>query len=193
MKKIVKNIKRAKVKNYNLNVTKILVSDFKNVFYGIFNFTVGILVVRSGPSRFWTLEFSFGIVHTSRFPDRFTFMLRPVTFRAAHFPSFRPSGLPGPSTFNLILLFENIPGLSFNDTKLIFLAILTGDFGFSVICVVFENDFLAADNRSDDITWHAVDFEVIFPFPFCLFVWTCRWICALNENFWEKFMVFCFA
>ena len=47
---------------------------------------------------------------------------------------------------------ENIPGLSFNETKLIFLAILTGDLGFSVICVVFENDFLAADNRSDDIT-----------------------------------------
>jgi len=46
----------------------------------------------------------------------------------------------------------NSAGLSFNDTKLIFLAIFTGDFGFSVICVVFENDFLAADNRSDDIT-----------------------------------------
>ena len=33
----------AKVKNYNLNVTEILDSDFKNAFPGIFNFTVGIL------------------------------------------------------------------------------------------------------------------------------------------------------
>ena len=33
----------AKVKNYNLNVTEILDSDFKNPFPGIFNFTVGIL------------------------------------------------------------------------------------------------------------------------------------------------------
>ena len=36
----------AKVKNYNLNVTEVLVSDFKNAFPGIFNFTVGILVTR---------------------------------------------------------------------------------------------------------------------------------------------------
>ena len=33
----------AKVKNYNLNVTEIWDSDFKNAFPGIFNFTVGIL------------------------------------------------------------------------------------------------------------------------------------------------------
>ena len=32
----------AKVKNYNLNVTEIRDSDFKNAFPGIFNFTVGI-------------------------------------------------------------------------------------------------------------------------------------------------------
>ena len=35
--------KIAKVKNYNLNVTEIPDSDFKNAFPGIFNFTVGIL------------------------------------------------------------------------------------------------------------------------------------------------------
>ena len=34
------------VKNYNLNVTEVLVSDFKNAFSGIFNFTVGILKIR---------------------------------------------------------------------------------------------------------------------------------------------------
>ena len=33
-----------KVKNYNLNVTENLVSDFKNAFSGIFDFTVGILI-----------------------------------------------------------------------------------------------------------------------------------------------------
>ena len=33
----------ATVKNYNLNLTEVLVSDFKNAFCGIFNFTVGIL------------------------------------------------------------------------------------------------------------------------------------------------------
>ena len=33
----------AKVKNYNLKVTEVLNSDFKNAFPGIFNFTVGIL------------------------------------------------------------------------------------------------------------------------------------------------------
>ena len=33
----------AKVKNYNLNVTEVRDSDFKNAFPGIFNFTVGIL------------------------------------------------------------------------------------------------------------------------------------------------------
>ena len=33
----------AKVKNYKLNVTEVLDSDFKNAFPGIFNFTVGIL------------------------------------------------------------------------------------------------------------------------------------------------------
>ena len=37
-----------KVKNYNLNVTEILDSDFKNAFPGIFNFTVGILDSREG-------------------------------------------------------------------------------------------------------------------------------------------------
>ena len=44
MKKIVKNIKDdCQVKNYNLNVTEIRDSDFKNAFSEIFNFTVGIL------------------------------------------------------------------------------------------------------------------------------------------------------
>ena len=33
----------AEVKNNNLNVTEVLVSDFKNAFSRIFNFTVGIL------------------------------------------------------------------------------------------------------------------------------------------------------
>ena len=33
----------AKIKNYNLNVTELRGSDFKNAFPGIFNFTVGIL------------------------------------------------------------------------------------------------------------------------------------------------------
>ena len=33
----------AKVKNYNLNVTEVRDSDFKNAFPGIFNLTVGIL------------------------------------------------------------------------------------------------------------------------------------------------------
>ena len=33
----------AKVKIYNLNVTEVRDSDFKNAFPGIFNFTVGIL------------------------------------------------------------------------------------------------------------------------------------------------------
>ena len=32
-----------KVKNYNLNITEVRDSDFKNAFRGIFNFTVGIL------------------------------------------------------------------------------------------------------------------------------------------------------
>ena len=36
--------KTLKVKNYNLNVTEIRDSDFKNAFPGIFNFTVGILL-----------------------------------------------------------------------------------------------------------------------------------------------------
>ena len=39
--------------------------------------------------------------------------------------------------------------LAENDKDIV---LLTGDLGFSVICVVFENDFLAADNLSDDIT-----------------------------------------
>ena len=43
--KNVKNIKDVQVKNYNLNVTEIRDSDFKNAFSGVFNFTVGILVV----------------------------------------------------------------------------------------------------------------------------------------------------
>ena len=34
----------AKVKNYNLNVTEVRHPDFKNIFPGIFNFTVGILL-----------------------------------------------------------------------------------------------------------------------------------------------------
>ena len=34
-----------KYKNYNLNVTEVLDSDFKNAFPGIFNFTVGILIL----------------------------------------------------------------------------------------------------------------------------------------------------
>ena len=33
----------AKVKNYNLNVTEVVVSDLKNAFSGIFDFTVEIL------------------------------------------------------------------------------------------------------------------------------------------------------
>ena len=37
------NLFHSKVKNYNLNVTDILDSDFKNSFSGIFNCTVGIL------------------------------------------------------------------------------------------------------------------------------------------------------
>ena len=37
------NLFHSKVKNYNLNVTEVLVSDFKNAFPGIFNFNVGIL------------------------------------------------------------------------------------------------------------------------------------------------------
>ena len=43
----------AKVKNYNLNVTEILDSGFKNAFLGIFNFTVGILILafRMGPAN----------------------------------------------------------------------------------------------------------------------------------------------
>ena len=43
MKKNVKNIKSVKVKNYNLNLTEIRDSDFKNAFPGTVNFTVGIL------------------------------------------------------------------------------------------------------------------------------------------------------
>ena len=35
--------KIAKVKNYNFNVTEVLVWDFKNALSGFFNFTVGIL------------------------------------------------------------------------------------------------------------------------------------------------------
>ena len=38
-------------KNYNLNVTEVLDSDFKNAFPGIFNFTVGILNVESDSLR----------------------------------------------------------------------------------------------------------------------------------------------
>ena len=36
---------KAWVKNYNLNVREVRDSDFKNAFHGIFNFTVGILVL----------------------------------------------------------------------------------------------------------------------------------------------------
>ena len=54
-----KNIKKSKFteftlalgQNYNLDVTEILVSDFKNAFPGFFNFTVGILLLTS-PKRF---------------------------------------------------------------------------------------------------------------------------------------------
>ena len=35
---------KLKVKNYNLNVTEVRDSDFKNAFSRIFNFTVGILI-----------------------------------------------------------------------------------------------------------------------------------------------------
>ena len=45
----------AKVKNYNLNVTEVLNSDFKNVFPGIFNFTIGILLQQSATKQ-WTLQ-----------------------------------------------------------------------------------------------------------------------------------------
>ena len=41
----------AKVKNYNLNVTEVRDSDFKNAFPGIFNFTVGILVIKYESKR----------------------------------------------------------------------------------------------------------------------------------------------
>ena len=34
------------IKNYNLNVTEVRDSDFKNDFPGIFNFTVGILPMK---------------------------------------------------------------------------------------------------------------------------------------------------
>ena len=40
----------AMVKNYNLNVTEIRDPDFKNAFLGIFNFTVGILIMMSPTS-----------------------------------------------------------------------------------------------------------------------------------------------
>ena len=40
----VKNIKRAKVKNYNLNVKEVRYPAFLILFHGIFNFTVGILM-----------------------------------------------------------------------------------------------------------------------------------------------------
>ena len=36
----------SKVKNYNLNVTEVRDSDFKNAFLDIFNFTVGILTIK---------------------------------------------------------------------------------------------------------------------------------------------------
>ena len=42
----------AKVKNYNLNVTEVLDSDFKNAFPGIFNFTVGILILKDRQAIF---------------------------------------------------------------------------------------------------------------------------------------------
>ena len=41
----------AKVKNYNLDVTKVRDPDFKNDFSGIFNFTVGILILEFFLSR----------------------------------------------------------------------------------------------------------------------------------------------
>ena len=39
----------AKVKNYNLNVTEVRDSDYKNAFSEIFNFTAGILMVMPPP------------------------------------------------------------------------------------------------------------------------------------------------
>ena len=43
---------KIKVKNYNLNVTEVRDSDFKNAFPGIFNFTVGILISRLPQAEF---------------------------------------------------------------------------------------------------------------------------------------------
>ena len=46
-----KNIKI--VQNYNLNITEIRDSNFKNAFPGIFNFTVGILLITRSPPWIW--------------------------------------------------------------------------------------------------------------------------------------------
>ena len=56
-----------KVKNYNLNVTEIRDSDFKNAFPGIFNFIVGILVhfLIPKPQKMIVFQnFDFGLVYT---------------------------------------------------------------------------------------------------------------------------------
>ena len=65
--------------NYNLNVTEVRDSDFKNAFPGIFNFTVGIL------SRFhlYTPEFVLGGTKLSKYKGkidqrRFTQGGRPI-------------------------------------------------------------------------------------------------------------------
>ena len=42
------------IKNYNLNVTEVRDSDFKNDFPGIFDFTIGIL----SPTNHWSLNVS---------------------------------------------------------------------------------------------------------------------------------------
>ena len=51
------------LENYNLNVTKVLDSDFKNAFLGIFNLTVGILI----PGRVQLLV-QFRICHVTTSP-----------------------------------------------------------------------------------------------------------------------------
>ena len=46
------NRRIANVKNYNLNITEVLVLDFKNTFSRIFNFAVGILLVKDSHSDY---------------------------------------------------------------------------------------------------------------------------------------------
>ena len=47
-----------KVKNYNLNVTEVRDSDFKNAFPGIFNFTVGILKCLLSSAWKWKMSYT---------------------------------------------------------------------------------------------------------------------------------------